>query len=224
MFPRFFSLRYGDVSGFVNALMVLVLLTFALPGHPASAATLRVVVLGDSLSAGYGLMLPDAFPSQLQRALSADGFDVEIINAGVSGDTSAGGLSRLDWALSEGADAVIIELGANDGLRGLEPGETGKNIDAIVTSLKQRGLAILLTGMRAPPNLGADYGRAFAAIYPRLAEKHGIALYPFFLQGVAAIPALNQEDTIHPNPKGVKVVIDGILPYVKEMLRGIKVQ
>ncbi|NQU56808.1 MAG: arylesterase [Rhodospirillales bacterium] len=202
-------------------MMVLVLVTFALPAVPAAASPVRILVLGDSLSAGYGLMLPDSFPSQLERALTRDGIDVMVINAGVSGDTSAGGLSRLDWTLSEGVEAVIIELGANDGLRGIEPDETQKNLDSIIAKLKQRGLAILLTGMQSPPNLGGDYGREFASIYPRLAKKHGIALYPFFLEGVAAIPELNQEDTIPPNAQGVKVVISRILPYVKEMLMGI---
>lgn len=222
MFLNFCRFRYGDVSGFVNALMVLALLTFALPVRPGAAQSPRILVLGDSLSAGYGLMLSQSFPSQLQRALNDDGIDAVVINAGVSGDTSAGGLSRLDWALSEGVDAVIVELGANDGLRGLEPGETLKNLDAILARLRQRGLAILLTGMRAPPNLGAEYGREFAAIYPRLAKKHGVALYPFFLDGVAAVPELNQADTIHPNRQGVKVVIGRILPHVKEMLQEIE--
>ncbi|MBC8445110.1 MAG: arylesterase [Rhodospirillaceae bacterium] len=201
--------------------MVLALVTLVLPGVPQASETLKILVLGDSLSAGYGLLRADAFPSQLERALIEDGVDVKVVNAGVSGDTSAGGLSRLDWALSEGVDMVIIELGANDGLRGLEPAETIKNLDGILTILRKRGLAVLLTGMQAPPNLGAEYAREFAAIYPRLAEKFNVTLYPFFLDGVAAIPELNQEDTIHPNVKGVRVVVGGILPYVKRTLQGI---
>lgn len=199
-------------------LTVLTLVTFALP---ASAETVRILALGDSLSAGYGLLQADAFPHQLERALNAGGIQATVINAGVSGDTSAGGLSRLDWALSEGVDAVIIELGANDGLRGLNPQQTAKNLDAILVGLKARGLPVLLTGMQAPPNLGADYGKHFKSMYPRLAEKHQVMLYPFFLEGVAAIPELNQEDTIHPNAKGVGVVVENILPYVKEMLQGL---
>ncbi len=222
MFLNIFGFRYGDASRFVNALMVLALVTFALPGRLAADQSPRILVLGDSLSAGYGLMLPQSFPSQLERALNEEGIAAKVINAGVSGDTSAGGLSRLDWALSEGVDAVIIELGANDGLRALEPEETFNNLDALIARVKQRGLAVLLAGMRAPPNLGADYGHAFAAIYPRLAKKHKVALYPFFLEGVATIPELNQDDTIHPNAEGVKVVIQGILPYVKEMLQGMQ--
>ncbi len=222
MFLKFLRFRYGDASDFVNALMVMALVTFALPGRPAADQTLRILVLGDSLSAGYGLMLPQSFPSQLEHALNEDGINAKIINAGVSGDTSAGGLSRLDWALSEEVDAVIIELGANDGLRALEPEETFRNLDSIISNVKQRGLAILLAGMRAPPNLGADYGHAFASLYPRLAKKHKVTLYPFFLEGVATIPELNQDDTIHPNAEGVKVVIEGILPYVKEMLQGMQ--
>lgn len=221
MFLNFCRFRYGVPSGFVNALMFVLVLTFALPALPAAAQPLRILVLGDSLSAGYGLMLPDSFPSQLAEALNGAGQEVMVINAGVSGDTSAGGLSRLAWSLSENIDAVIIELGANDGLRGLKPDETFKNLNAIIIELKQRGLAVLLTGMRAPPNLGADYGREFAAIYPRLAKKHGVALYPFFLDGVAAIPELNQQDTIHPNKQGVGVVTERILPHILNMLEGI---
>lgn len=167
-------------------------------------------------------MRADSFPSQLERALINDGLAVKVINGGVSGDTSAGGLSRLEWALSEGVDAVIVELGANDGLRGLEPAQTFSNLDAILAILQKRGLAVLLTGMRAPPNLGSDYGGEFAAIYPRLAQKYKVALYPFFLDGVAAIPELNQEDTIHPNVKGVKVVVRRILPYVKQVIQGVQ--
>jgi len=222
MFLNIFRFRYGDASSFVNALMVLALVTFALPGRPAADQALRILVLGDSLSAGYGLMLPQSFPSQLEHALNAEGINAVVINAGVSGDTSAGGLSRLDWALSEEVDAVIIELGANDGLRALEPEETFKNLDAIIVNVKQRGLAVLLAGMRAPPNLGLEYGDAFASIYPRLAKKHEVALYPFFLEGVATIAELNQDDTIHPNAEGVKVIAQGILPYVKEMLQGMQ--
>ncbi len=223
LFLKDMSLRFCRATGFVNALMVMLLVTFVLPA-PAAADGIRVLALGDSLSAGYGLMRVDAFPNQLERALIEGGLNAKVINAGVSGDTSAGGLSRLDWALSEGVDAVIVELGANDGLRGLDPAQTYKNLDAILAKLKRRGLAVLLTGMRAPPNLGSDYGREFASIYPRLADKHNIALYPFFLDGVVSIAKLNQEDTIHPNAEGIKVVVANIYPYVKEMLQGVQGQ
>lgn len=201
--------------------MLLALFTFALPTQ-ATAEPIRILALGDSLSAGYGLLRGDAFPSQLEQALKQKGLDVRVENAGVSGDTSAGGLSRLDWALKPGFDAAIVELGANDGLRGLDPQETLNNLDAILAKLRQQNLAVLLTGMRAPPNLGPDYGHEFAAIYPSLAEKHGVALYPFFLDGVAAIADLNQDDTIHPNGAGVKIIVERMLPSVMEMLQEVR--
>jgi len=202
--------------------MVLALVTFILPAQAVATERLKILALGDSLSAGYGLLQADSFPSQLEHALNEHGLKVKVINAGVSGDTSAGGLSRLEWSLSEGADAVIVELGANDGLRGIEPTETAKNLDAILAILQKKGLAVLVTGMQAPPNLGAEYGEEFAAIYPRLAEKYKMTLYPFFLDGVAAIAELNQEDTIHPNVKGVKIIVERILPYVKKVLEGVQ--
>jgi len=183
---------------------------------------IRILALGDSLTAGYGLPAEDAFPRQLRNALVQSGLDADVLNAGVSGDTSAGGLSRLDWALATGGkglpDMVIVELGANDGLRGLDPDQTFVNLDAILTRLKEQNLGVLLTGMRAPPNLGPEYGQEFAAVYTRLAEKHEILLYPFFLDGVAAIPALNQADAIHPNAEGVKVVVSRIQPYIIRVL------
>jgi len=189
-----------------------------------AADTVRILALGDSLSSGYGLMRADSFPNQLERALRNKGILAKVTNAGVSGDTSAGGLSRLDWSLSEGFDGVIIELGANDGLRGLEPSETLKNLDTILGKLQQKKLAVLLTGMQAPPNLGAEYAKEFAAIFPHLATKYDILLYPFFLEGVAAIVDLNQEDTIHPNSEGVGVVVKNILPYVIKMIQAVKLQ
>lgn len=222
MFLKLFHFRYGKVSDKVNALILFTVLTFTFTAQSLATGQVRILALGDSLSAGYGLMQADAFPNQLQHELKGNGIDAVVINGGVSGDTSAGGLSRLDWALSERVDAVIIELGANDGLRGLDPSQTFKNLDAILNKLKQRGLAILLTGMRAPPNLGEHYGREFAAIYPPLAKKYGVPFYPFFLEGVATIGDLNQKDTIHPNALGVRVITKNILPYVKEMLQGIK--
>jgi acyl-CoA thioesterase-1 len=202
----------------------LVNLTVVAVAGPVAAAPLRIVVLGDSLTAGYGLAGDDAFPVRLQAALQADGIDARVINAGVSGDTSAAGLRRLDWALAAGPDgppdALIVELGANDGLRGLDPKTTEANLDAILTRGKARGLKILLTGMKAPPNLGRDYAAEFDALFPRLAARHDVALYPFFLDGVAADRTLNQADGIHPNPAGVAVIVGRILPYVKRLLAG----
>lgn len=222
MFLNFLRSRYGNAASFVNASLVLVAITFLFPPTTGAADTVRILALGDSLSAGYGLMRADSFPEQLERTLIKKGIAVKITNAGVSGDTSAGGLSRLDWSLSEGFDGVIVELGANDGLRGLEPSETLKNLDAILAKLQQKDLAVLLTGMQAPPNLGAEYGKEFAAIFPHLAKKYDIVFYPFFLEGVAAIAELNQEDTIHPNAEGVGVVVKNILPYVIEMIQTVK--
>jgi len=222
VFLNFLRSRYGNAASFVNASLVLVAITFLFPPTTGAADTVRILALGDSLSAGYGLMRADSFPEQLERTLIKKGIAVKITNAGVSGDTSAGGLSRLDWSLSEGFDGVIVELGANDGLRGLEPSETLKNLDAILAKLQQKDLAVLLTGMQAPPNLGAEYGKEFAAIFPHLAKKYDIVFYPFFLEGVAAIAELNQEDTIHPNAEGVGVVVKNILPYVIEMIQTVK--
>ena len=184
---------------------------------------IRVLALGDSLVAGWGLAEDDAFPAQLTRALAAEGVAVEIIDGGVSGDTSAGGRARLAWLLAgddpEAApDAVIVELGANDGLRGLDPAETRSNLDAILTELDRRGLPTLLAGMLAPPNLGADYGDAFAAAYRDLAMAHDVIFYPFFLEGVAAEPPLNQGDGMHPNAAGVAVIVENILPSVRALI------
>jgi acyl-CoA thioesterase-1 len=184
----------------------------------AGAEPFRLLVLGDSLTAGYGLTAPDNFPNRLQAALRANGRNVEVVNAGVSGDTTAGGLARLGWALRDAPDAVIVELGANDALRGLDPQTAYGNLDRILAALVDEQVPTLLAGMRAPPNLGAEYGAAFDAIYPRLAEKHGVPLYPFFLDGVAAQPALNQEDGIHPNAKGVDRIVAAILPHVERLI------
>jgi len=191
----------------------------ALAGEPAAAPVL--VVLGDSLVAGYGLEPGQSFPERLKAALAARGRDVEIVGAGVSGDTSAGGLERLDWSVPENADAVIVELGANDALRGLSPAQTRENLSRIVERLKQRGLAVLIAGMLAPPNMGADYGRAFNAIYPELAAAHGVALYPFFLDGVAAEPALNLSDGMHPNATGIDVMVERFLPAAERLIDGM---
>ncbi|HER26064.1 MAG TPA: arylesterase [Rhodospirillales bacterium] len=200
-------------------------MTIVLPmAAPKASEPVRILALGDSLTAGYGLPQDQSFPVKLQTALNESGLPAIVYNGGVSGDTSAGGLSRLDWAMAmagdDTMDAVIVELGANDGLRGLDPAATLANLDTLIGRLAKRDKrpAVLLTGMRAPPNLGPEYGAEFAALYPFLAKKHKIALYPFFLDGVAAIPALNQSDTIHPNSRGVDIVIARILPYIKDML------
>lgn len=173
-----------------------------------------VLVLGDSLTAGYGLAPGKAFPAQLHVALGQSGVDGKVINGGVSGDTSAGGLARLDWLLGDKPDLVIVELGANDGLRGLDPDVTRDNLDRIITRIRETGAHVLLAGMVAPPNLGADYGERFNTIYPALAKKHGTAFYPFFLDGVALNPALNQEDGIHPTAEGVAMIVEKMLPVV----------
>ncbi|MEQ8193861.1 MAG: arylesterase [Rhodospirillales bacterium] len=185
----------------------------------AAAKPVTITVIGDSLSAGYGLERGDSFPARLKAALEKDGIAARVIGAGVSGDTTAGGLSRLAWALNDKPDLVIVELGANDGLRGLDPAITEKNLDQMIARIKKRDIKVLLTGMQAPPNLGRDYAEAFNGVFPALAEKHGVVFYPFFLEGVAARPALNQDDGKHPNAKGVAVIVERILPYVKDALR-----
>ena len=190
----------------------------------ASAAErpIRIVVLGDSLAAGFGLAAPDALPAKLERALKQKGMAVAIENAGVSGDTPAGGLARLDWSVGEGTDAVILELGANDALRGSDPKATRTALEAIIRRLKERGIAVLLAGMLAPRNFGPDYVRAFDAIYPELAAAHDLILYPFILEGVAGDRALNQPDGLHPTAAGVDVMVQGMLPKVEELVARVK--
>ncbi len=182
------------------------------------AGTLTVLVIGDSLSAGYGLGPSEAFPARLEAALRSKGHDVQIINAGVSGDTAGAGLARLDWALDDSVDAVIVELGANDALRGLPAAQAQQALDRILVKLGERKLPVLLAGMQAPRNLGTEYAASFDPIYARLAGKHGVLLYPFFLEGVAVDPALNQADGLHPNGKGVDVIVARILPHVEKLL------
>jgi len=203
----------------IAALLVLLGGTFPLFAQPAPV---NILVLGDSLTAGYGLAPEEAFPVKLEQRLKKEGRNVRVLNGGVSGDTSAGGRARLDWALADKSDAVIVELGANDGLRGLEPAQMKDNLDAIIAALKKRNIAVLLAGMRAPPNFGPRYGAEFDAVYPSLAKKHAVPLYPFFLDGVAAEPALNQRDGIHPNRDGVRVIVDRITPYVLRLLDSLK--
>lgn len=185
----------------------------------ALAAPVRLVALGDSLTAGLGLPRADSFAAKLETALKAKGLDVTVINAGVSGDTTAAGLARLDWSIPRDTDAVIVELGANDMLRGLSPDIARRNLTEILTRLKARHIAVLLAGMRAAPNLGADYARAFDPIYPDLAAKFGVPLYPFFLEGIAGDRTLNQKDGIHPTAEGVDRIVAGILPSVEALVR-----
>lgn len=182
------------------------------------AESLRLLALGDSLTAGYGVAADAAFPAQLERALRAEGYDVAVLNAGVSGDTTAGGKARLDWALADRPQVAIVELGANDGLRGLDPALTERNLDDILGRLRKAGVKVLLTGMLAPPNYGPDYARAFADVFPRLAKRHDVAFYPFFLDGVARDPRLNQPDGLHPTREGVAEIVRRILPSVKAVL------
>jgi acyl-CoA thioesterase-1 len=195
------------------------LLGFFLTASPLQAQTIHILAFGDSLTAGLGLEPQQAFPARLEAALKARGHDIVIANAGVSGDTSTAGAERLDWSLVPGIDGVIVELGSNDALRGIDPDETEKALDRILGALKQRKLPVLLAGMLAPRNLGADYGKKFDAIYPRLAAKHGVLFYPFFLDGVAAEPAFNQPDGLHPNSKGVDMIVSRILPITEDLLK-----
>lgn len=185
---------------------------------PAQARTTRVLVLGDSLTAGYGLAQPDGFQAVMQAALRAGGLDVTLVDAAVSGDTTAGGRARLDWALADGADAAFVELGANDGLRGLDPAGTEANLTAILDTLAARGVPVLLSGMLAPPNLGAEYGAAFKAVFERLGKRPGLLYDPFFLEGIAGNPALNQADRIHPNPEGVRREVARLLPVMERLV------
>ena len=188
----------------------------------ARAETFTVVGFGDSLMAGFGLGPGEGFTDKLQAALRAKGLDVSVANAGVSGDTSSGGLSRLDWSVPDGTKLVILELGANDMLRGVSPNIVEKNLDDMLAKLKARKIAVLLAGMRAAPNLGADYQSAFDAIYPKLAAKYDVPIYPFFLDGVAGQSGLQLEDGLHPNPKGVDAMVERILPTVEKAIAAVE--
>ena len=194
----------------------------ALPDPARAAPPIKIVVLGDSLVAGFGLPANEAFSAQLEQALKARGHAVEIANAGVSGDTTSGGLARLDWSVPDGTDAVIVTLGANDMLRGIDPKVTREALTQIVRRLKARNIAVLLTGMLAAPNLGPDYGRAFDAIYPEIAAAQGTVFYPFFLDGVAADPKLNQHDGVHPSAAGVATLVTHMMPKVEELLAQVR--
>lgn len=205
--------------------MILMLLCLLAPSAAVAQVTpvpIKIIVLGDSLSAGYRLPREGAFTSQLEAALKAKGYDVSVPNTGVSGETTSGGLSRLDWILADKPGLMIVELGANDGLRGIDPARTRENLDTILTRLKEKNIPVVLAGMLAPRNLGSEYGKVFDAIYPELAKKHGVPLYPFFLDGVAMDPKLNLEDGMHPTAEGVAVIVTRILPTVTAALDTIK--
>jgi acyl-CoA thioesterase-1 len=196
----------------------IVLLVFMAAAGQAHAKAVKILALGSSLTQGYGLPPGTEFTVQLQAALKRSGIDAVVTNAGVSADTSAGGLARLDWSLADHPDVVILELGSNDMLRGTPPAETEKNLSAILSKLKASRTKVLFTGMHAQRNLGAQYVKEFDAIYPRLAKQYGVLFYPFFLDGVALNPKLNQADGMHPNPAGVKVIVARMMPYVKKLV------
>jgi acyl-CoA thioesterase-1 len=223
----------SEVEGAARMFMHMLVLGLVLlvPGAALAQTTaareskpVKMVVLGDSLSAGLGLSASAAFPGRLQKALESKGIAVDMINAGVSGDTSSGGRDRLDWSVPQGTDAVIVELGANDALRGTDPRITRSALSDILTRLKARKIAVLLCGMVAPPNYGADYSARFNAIYPDIAKEFGVPLYPFFLEGVAADARLNQADGLHPTAEGIDVIVKNILPTVEAFLGAVSGQ
>ncbi|TWA40223.1 arylesterase [Sinorhizobium medicae] len=206
-----------DFLPFLFGLTMTIVLSAAARAEPVS-----LVGFGDSLMAGYQLPPEDAFPTRLEKALKGKGIDVTIANAGVSGDTTSGGLARIDWSVPEGTDGVILELGANDALRGIPPEETRKNLEAMIVRLKKRGIAVLLAGMIAPPNMGPDYGERFNAIYPELAKEHDTVFYPFFLDGVVTEAGLKLEDGMHPNGEGIAVMVDRFLPTAETFIRTLQ--
>jgi acyl-CoA thioesterase-1 len=222
---RSYGISFAAVERPLHRFLCLLALALAaaVVALPASAQTqaakpVKMVVLGDSLSAGLGLPGSAAFPARLQKALKAKGLDVDMINAGVSGDTASGGRDRLDWSVPEGTEVVILELGANDALRGIDPKVTRTALTEILTRLQARKVAVLLCGMLAPPNYGADYAARFNAIYPDLAKAFRVPLYPFFLEGVATETKLNQPDGLHPTAEGIDVIVKNILPTVEALL------
>ena len=202
----------------------LVLLSVSLfaPLRAGAAGPVKILAFGTSLTQGYGLPPGTEFTVVLQQRLKQAGINAVLINAGVSGDTSSDGLSRLDWSLADRPDAVILEMGSNDALRGIDPALTEKNISTILAKLRAAHLPVLLLGMEAPRNLGPEYQKAFDPIYPKLAKQYGVLLYPFVLDGVALNPKLNQADGMHPNPAGVKIIVDRMLPYVEKLVAEAK--
>lgn len=222
---RAFAARHhmGRLALIVNLwLAAVLLLSVPAAALEADKAPIRIVAFGDSLTAGYGLKPSEAFPVQLARALKAKGHEVEIANAGVSGDTTAGGLARIDWSVPEGTEAVILELGANDALRGIDPKVTRANLDQIMAKLRGRNIQVLLAGMKAPKNMGDEYEAVFEAIYADLAEAHDALLHPFFLDGVVLDARLNLPDGIHPTGEGVSIIVGRILPKVEELIARVR--
>jgi acyl-CoA thioesterase-1 len=212
--------RYGDAGVLVNIIAALCLAALATALGAVASPAPRILAFGDSLTAGLGLNPDAAFPARLEAVLRSDGIDARVINGGVSGETTAGGVARLDWALGDHPDLVILELGANDALRGIDPKLAYANLDKILARLKASGAKVLLTGMLAPPNWGRDYQQEFAAIFPTLADKYQVPLYPFFLDGVATDPSLNQPDGLHPNAQGAALIAAKVAPYVERLLKG----
>jgi len=210
------------VQRFIASAVVVWTLVAVAPSSRAENRPLKIVVLGDSLTAGFQLPAAAAFPARLERALTAKGFAVSIANAGVSGDTASGGLSRVAWSVPPGTDAVILELGANDMLRGIDPKVTRASLESIIRTLKSRSVEVLLAGMRAAPNMGPEYRRAFNAIYPDLASSYGLVFYPFFLDGIVTDPKFNLGDGIHPNQAGVDVIVARILPKTEELIARVR--
>ena len=231
MVMKLISFIYGTIENKIkatrlvlNTVPFIVFFTILIGfGSPAFSQTQRILVMGDSLSAGYNLPQSASFPSQLETWLQEQGLDVAVQNAGVSGDTSAGGRSRLSWAMAGNPEGnphlVIIEFGGNDALRGIEPSDTYENLSAMIQQLNDMNIPVLLAGMRAPPNMGREYENEFNALFPRLAEDYDIAFYPFFLKDVAAIPHLNLNDGIHPNEEGIAVIVENIGPMVLGLVR-----
>ncbi len=201
--------------------ILMTLLLLAGLAANAQARTLKIIAFGDSIMAGYQLAPEDAFPAQLERALKDKGYDVLLTNASVSGDTSADGLSRLDWSIPDGTDGVILELGANDALRGLSPAETRENLVAIIERLRQRSIPVLLSGMRAPPNMGSDYAARFDPIYPELAKRYNLTFYPLMVEAYVLDPSLKISDGLHPNPQGVAAMTKAFLPIMEKFLTEI---
>ena len=208
----------------MTAIMCLALGVATAPRPVSAADAVTLVGFGDSLMAAYNLQASEGFPARLEAALRERGHDVTIIDAGVSGDTTSGGLARLDWSIPDGVDGVILELGANDALRGLPPEKTRENLEAMIARLKQRGIAVLLAGMLAPPNMGAGYETAFNAIYPELAAKYDVPLYPFFLDGVTGNPDMLLSDGMHPNTSGINTMVEKFVPVAEEFLAEIKAE
>lgn len=210
--------RFRHVCAALTAAVVLLGAMSGAPAAAAPAAPPRILAFGDSLTAGLGLMPEQALPARLQARLAARGVSAQVVNGGVSGETTADGLARLDWALNDRPDIVLLELGANDALRGIDPKLAFANLDKMLARLKADGIKVLLIGMLAPANWGRDYQSEFDAIYPKLAEKHHVPLYPFILDGVATDASLNQPDGLHPNARGVEVIVDRLAPYVERLL------